>query len=153
MQVSLSRSKTLNESREKIVHLTSSALSPNNTMAPADSTPLSDPPIEKDDPFLFLANFDTIFLIDDSGSMDAETPSRWHQVGSTLSKIAPICTQHDEDGIDIHFLNKGDKRKFKHITRYPLPFVLTLSKAANHEPLSTVHKSSRKSLRRTNRTA
>ena len=67
--------------------------------------------------------------------MDEETPSRWDQVGTTLSNIAPICTQHDKDGIDIHFLNKGDSWRFKHLTKYARPFVLTLLKAANHAPL------------------
>ncbi|EXK82264.1 hypothetical protein FOQG_13400 [Fusarium oxysporum f. sp. raphani 54005] len=46
-----------------------------------------------EDRYAFLSTFDTIFVIDDSGSMAA------------LSTIAPICTSHDPDGIDVYFLN------------------------------------------------
>ncbi|KAH8892018.1 hypothetical protein GQ53DRAFT_764944 [Thozetella sp. PMI_491] len=50
----------------------------------------------------FLRTFDTIFLIDDSGSMAG---SSWREVQALLEKIAPICTEYDEDGIDVYFLN------------------------------------------------
>ena len=55
-----------------------------------------------EDPYSFLASFDTILLIDDSGSMAGRS---WREVSQALSTIAPIVTQHDSDGIDIHFLN------------------------------------------------
>ncbi|KAF8543679.1 hypothetical protein BDD12DRAFT_819251 [Trichophaea hybrida] len=54
------------------------------------------------DPYALLARFDTIFLIDDSGSMSG---SNWRQTSAALSTIVPICTTHDSDGVDIHFLN------------------------------------------------
>lgn len=66
----------------------------------------------KDDPFAFLATFDTIFLIDDSGSMAG---SSWHEVAAALKSIAPICTQYDRDGIDIYFLNAKDERQFHNV--------------------------------------
>ncbi|KAJ5167336.1 uncharacterized protein N7482_006117 [Penicillium canariense] len=52
--------------------------------------------------FAFLKDFDTIFLVDDSSSMSG---SRWAEAEQAISAIAPICTQHDADGIDIYFLN------------------------------------------------
>lgn len=55
-----------------------------------------------DDPYAFLSTFDTVFIIDDSASMQG---SRWIEVSNTLASITPICTAHDADGIDIYFLN------------------------------------------------
>lgn len=55
-----------------------------------------------DDPYAFLSTFDTIFVIDDSASMQG---SRWKEVSTTLKSITPICTARDADGIDIWFLN------------------------------------------------
>lgn len=55
-----------------------------------------------EDPYAFLSSFDTIFLIDDSGSMRG---SRWGEVQSLLASISRICTSHDSDGIDVYFLN------------------------------------------------
>jgi uncharacterized protein YegL len=43
-----------------------------------------------------------VFLIDDSGSMAG---GLWRQTADALMTITPICTAHDADGIDIHFLN------------------------------------------------
>jgi uncharacterized protein YegL len=55
-----------------------------------------------DSPYAFLTQFDTIFLIDDSGSMAGRS---WRETSAALSAITPICTAHDSDGIDIYFLN------------------------------------------------
>jgi Mg-chelatase subunit ChlD len=55
-----------------------------------------------DDAYAFLDKFDTVFLIDDSGSMAG---GLWRQTADALMTITPICTAHDADGIDIHFLN------------------------------------------------
>lgn len=55
-----------------------------------------------EDQYAFLTSFDTIFLIDDSGSMVGRS---WREVQSALSSITPICTAHDADGVDIYFLN------------------------------------------------
>ncbi len=55
-----------------------------------------------DSPYAFLRTFDTIFLIDDSGSMAGRS---WRETSSALAAIAPICTAHDPDGIDVYFLN------------------------------------------------
>ncbi|OJJ45671.1 hypothetical protein ASPZODRAFT_68973 [Penicilliopsis zonata CBS 506.65] len=55
-----------------------------------------------DSPYAFLAEFDTVFLVDDSSSMLGQ---RWKEAEAAIATIAPICTQYDSDGIDIFFLN------------------------------------------------
>ncbi|MCJ1255123.1 hypothetical protein MMC24_002939 [Lignoscripta atroalba] len=66
-----------------------------------------------DDPYTFLSTFDTIFLIDDSGSMAGRS---WRETSQALSSITPICTAHDSDGIDIFFLNHRDNVEYQNIT-------------------------------------
>ncbi|KAK8134297.1 hypothetical protein PG984_006309 [Apiospora sp. TS-2023a] len=56
----------------------------------------------KDDEFAFLTSFDTVFLIDDSGSMGGGS---WAEVRRVLKDLVPICVEHDSDGIDVYFLN------------------------------------------------
>ncbi|KAJ6263504.1 hypothetical protein Dda_2068 [Drechslerella dactyloides] len=58
-----------------------------------------------DDPYVFLRDFDTVILVDDSGSMSG---GRWNQTATALSTIVPIVTFYDQDGIDIYFLNAPD---------------------------------------------
>lgn len=77
------------------------------TPSPAPSTATAD------DPYAFLTTFDTIFLIDDSGSMAG---SSWRETALALETITPICTAHDSDGIDIHFLNHPASPFHSHIT-------------------------------------
>ncbi|ROW03829.1 hypothetical protein VMCG_05424 [Cytospora schulzeri] len=60
-----------------------------------------------EDQYAFLSSFDTVFLIDDSGSMVGRS---WREVQSALSAITPICTAHDADGVDIYFLNHRSSR-------------------------------------------
>lgn len=76
---------------------------------------------DDDDPYAFLSIFDTVFLIDDSGSMRID--GRWDEARDALAAIAPICVDHDKDGIDIHFINhykekngKGEKIGYTNIT-------------------------------------
>ncbi|KAL2020791.1 hypothetical protein VTK56DRAFT_7989 [Thermocarpiscus australiensis] len=71
--------------------------------APSASSARSDRSITSpEDPYAFLSSFDTIFLIDDSGSMAGGS---WREVKEALRAIAPICTAHDDNGIDVYFLN------------------------------------------------
>ncbi|KAK2762193.1 hypothetical protein FQN54_001202 [Arachnomyces sp. PD_36] len=65
----------------------------------APNAPLSTGP---DSPYSFLAQFDTVFLIDDSGSMAGRS---WRETSAALEAITPICTEYDSDGVDIYFLN------------------------------------------------
>ncbi|KAK3363782.1 hypothetical protein B0T25DRAFT_597184 [Lasiosphaeria hispida] len=53
-------------------------------------------------PYAFLSTFDTIFVIDDSGSMAGRS---WREVKDALRAITPICTAHDADGVDVYLLN------------------------------------------------
>lgn len=57
---------------------------------------------QADDPYAFLTTFDTILLIDDSGSMAG---ALWNEARNALATITPLCTAHDADGIDVYFLN------------------------------------------------
>lgn len=66
-----------------------------------------------DNPYAFLSTFDTVFLIDDSGSMAG---SRWTETERALETITPICTAHDTNGIDIHFLNTPDSPTYTNVT-------------------------------------
>ena len=79
---------------------------------------------QKDYRYSVLAEYDTVFLIDDSGSMKAGKPTRWDQVEKALKDLVPICTQWDSNGIDIYFLN--DDKAREHVKRY----------VSNHTPLS-----------------
>ncbi|KAI2473505.1 hypothetical protein F4781DRAFT_193742 [Annulohypoxylon bovei var. microspora] len=65
--------------------------------------PASTPQTVLDNQYAFLNQFNTIFLIDDSLSMKAER--RWEETQKAISAILPICMEHDEDGIDVYFLN------------------------------------------------
>ncbi|PKY09153.1 hypothetical protein P168DRAFT_287230 [Aspergillus campestris IBT 28561] len=72
---------------------------------PAYTTTVSSPPpttTTDHSPYAFLSEFDTVFIVDDSSSMAG---SRWKEAESAIATIAPICTHHDQDGIDIYFLN------------------------------------------------
>jgi uncharacterized protein YegL len=62
--------------------------------------------ITSEDPYSFLSTFDTVLLVDDSGSMAGRS---WREVSQALATIAPIVTKHDSDGIDIYFLNHKSK--------------------------------------------
>lgn len=60
-----------------------------------------------EDPYAFLSAFDTVFLIDDSGSMAGRS---WRETQAALRAIAPICASHDADGLDVYFLNARNPR-------------------------------------------
>jgi uncharacterized protein YegL len=61
-----------------------------------------------DDKYAFLSQFDTVFLIDDSGSMAG---ALWKEVDEALQAITPICTARDKDGVDLCFLNHRSPNK------------------------------------------
>lgn len=65
-----------------------------------------------DDRYAFLTSFDTVFLIDDSGSMAGRS---WRETAKALEAITPICVAHDADGIDIYFLNEKDNAWYQNI--------------------------------------
>ncbi|KAK0363417.1 hypothetical protein LTR91_019452 [Friedmanniomyces endolithicus] len=107
------------------------AYSPAPNAAPMVQTPTltTTPPANQstaDDPYAFLDIFDTVFLIDDSGSMAG---SRWREAARAIETITPICTAHDADGIDLYFLNHPDHTSHHNVTR----------SAAVRDIFSTVH--------------
>ncbi len=62
----------------------------------------------EDDLYVLLGTFDTVLLIDDSGSMtirNAQGVSRWEETRLALEQLLPIILDHDKDGIDIYFIN------------------------------------------------
>ncbi|EFR04175.1 hypothetical protein MGYG_07182 [Nannizzia gypsea CBS 118893] len=80
-------------------------VSASSTTAPSFPAPASESDslaAGRDQADSFLTQFDTVFLIDDSGSMQG--PS-WEATENALAKIAPICTARDKDGVEIYFLN------------------------------------------------
>lgn len=56
---------------------------------------------------------DTIFLVDGSESMAGRS---WRETGKAPEMTAPICTERDADGIDIHFLNHPDSSAYRNVT-------------------------------------
>ena len=68
-----------------------------------------------DDVFNRLKLFDTVFIVDDTGSMGLserkdvpDGPNRWEVTKQALEHVAEIAAMHDEDGIDIRFLKAGE---------------------------------------------
>jgi uncharacterized protein YegL len=57
---------------------------------------------EKEDPYAFLRQFNTVLIIDDSGSMAGRS---WRETSQALNQLLPIIVARDADGIDIFFLN------------------------------------------------
>ena len=72
-------------------------------------TSSSSAPLGSDDRYSFLGQFDTKFVIDDSGSMAGRS---WRETAAALEAITPVCTKYDADGIDIHFLNAPQQDHF-----------------------------------------
>ncbi|EGX46627.1 hypothetical protein AOL_s00097g531 [Orbilia oligospora ATCC 24927] len=77
--------------------------------------PSMNPNMGADDPYTFLRDFDTVVVVDDSGSMSG---GRWNQTAAALSAVVPIITFYDSDGIDVYFLNAPD-RPHNHNIRTP----------------------------------
>ena len=93
------------------ITLTSSPSPRRPTPAPSASSAMANPSITSpEDPYAFLSSFDTVFLIDDSGSMAG---SSWRETKKALLAISPICTAHDANGIDVYFLNNRNSDEFR----------------------------------------
>ena len=63
-----------------------------------------------DDELKALADYDTVFVIDDSSSMHERTSTHtnethWEQAGKVLESLVSICSSFDTNGIDVYFLN------------------------------------------------
>ncbi|QRV87272.1 von willebrand factor type A domain protein [Ceratobasidium sp. AG-Ba] len=66
------------------------------------------PAYEHEDPLQVLRGYDTVFLIDDSGSMSG---ARWKEAGRALANVAEKASMYDPNGIDIHFLNSYESAR------------------------------------------
>ncbi|KAL8800581.1 MAG: hypothetical protein Q9182_005092 [Xanthomendoza sp. 2 TL-2023] len=58
-----------------------------------------------------LRKYDTVFLVDDSGSMSGR---RWYTASKVLADVAAIAVKYDKDGVDLKFFNaylEEDERK------------------------------------------
>ncbi|KAG8904515.1 hypothetical protein FRC01_008703, partial [Tulasnella sp. 417] len=55
-----------------------------------------------DDDLKVLKKYDTVFVIDDSGSMEGP---RWQQAREALQEIVEMAVKWDRNGVDIYFLN------------------------------------------------
>lgn len=66
----------------------------------------------REDALELLREYDTIFIIDDSGSMEVNEmpdgsigPSRWEEARNALCGVVETAAKYDDDGIDVHFIN------------------------------------------------
>lgn len=66
----------------------------------------------KENQLEFLRSYDTIFVVDDSSSMNVnERPdgsmgqSRWEEARDALAGMVEIAAKYDDDGVEVHFLN------------------------------------------------
>ncbi|WVQ79241.1 hypothetical protein IAT38_001337 [Cryptococcus sp. DSM 104549] len=59
-------------------------------------------PSTLEDPLDMLKEYDTVFLIDDSGSMAGDL---WRQACRALKHVAKVAARYDDDGIDVFFMN------------------------------------------------
>lgn len=55
-----------------------------------------------EDHYAYLARYQTVVLVDDSGSMYGE---RWYHAKNILAKMASVVARYDADGFDVHFFN------------------------------------------------
>ncbi|KAK3079449.1 hypothetical protein LTS18_004834 [Coniosporium uncinatum] len=78
-----------------------------NTVHIASSPPPPSTSEPREDPYKLLIKYDTVFLVDDSGSMKKD--ARWAKAEKTLAACAERAVRYDPDGVDIHFLNSKDK--------------------------------------------
>ena len=76
------------------------------------STPLPAPSVrgntDGEDKFSVLSRFDTVFLVDDSPSMNGD---RWELVSKILDYSTAVAALYDPDGIDVHFFNNIAKNQ------------------------------------------
>ena len=69
---------------------------------PPPPAPVDDEGHAVEDSFSILTDYDTVFLIDDSPSMQGQ---KWELVQKILDYSTVVATRYDSDGIDIHFMN------------------------------------------------
>ena len=69
---------------------------------PPRPAPVDDEGQPVEDEFSTLADYDTVFLVDDSPSMQGR---KWELVHKILDYSIDVAIRYDTDGVDIHFMN------------------------------------------------
>ncbi|MCO5584966.1 hypothetical protein L7F22_038898 [Adiantum nelumboides] len=96
-------------------------------------------PSIKENQLEFLRAYDTIFIVDDSSSMNVnERPdgsmgkSRWEEARDAMAGMVELAAKYDDDGVELHFLNSEkcllncrDPRQVKQLFDSILPEGLT----------------------------
>lgn len=79
-----------------------------------NSDHVGSPPVDTElEPVLAnMTRFDTVFLVDDSGSM---LGPRWAQARAALAAVVDLAVKYDKDGVDIRFFN-DEENKGDHLT-------------------------------------
>lgn len=78
------------------------------TSTPGDSIPVVYSRPQAEDPLDLLRGFDTVIVVDDSGSMLARNyagVTRWQEARDALAGLTALVASKDPDGIDVFFLN------------------------------------------------
>ncbi|UZJ55446.1 hypothetical protein CBS101457_004766 [Exobasidium rhododendri] len=102
--------------RQESVTAHASRLSQQGSTGPGGSSSIGDgvarQPSVKENQLEFLRAYDSIFIVDDSSSMNVnEKPdgsmgqSRWEEARDALAGMVELAARMDDDGVDIHFLN------------------------------------------------
>ena len=70
-----------------------------------------------------LSDFEIVLLLDDSGSMNTPLTdgsghaTRWDELKSVVNIVISIATIFDDDGIDVHFLNRENTDSVKDLNQ------------------------------------
>jgi len=87
----------------------SSSSKPGNNAPEVPDDELSEADIKIRGVLKTLNQYDTVIIVDDSGSMTQG--QRWAQAGEALGQLASVASKYDQDGVDIRFLNSSKKAK------------------------------------------
>jgi hypothetical protein len=105
-------SYTTTPNRQNTVANHASLLSQQSSVASGTAGGVNRQPSVKENQLDFLKVYDSIFICDDSSSMNVnERPdgsmgqSRWEEARDALAGMVEIAATMDDDGVDIHFLN------------------------------------------------
>lgn len=110
MRFSSAEHSGFNAIMSAVTRIVQAALSPDRPRLPHDNSDhVTSPPIgaELEPVLAHLMRFDTIFLVDDSGSMFGP---RWAQARGALAAVVDLAVKYDKDGVDIRFFNDEDHR-------------------------------------------
>jgi len=68
---------------------------------------------EPEDALAILRDYDTVIVVDDSGSMSYD--NRWEEACEALGQFVDLAARYDSDGVDICFLNHSIRKNVKHV--------------------------------------